>query len=185
MLNKNINIRLLIQGCLEQNKGSQRKLYEHFYGYGMSICLRYAKSEVEAEEILNDAFLRVFQHIHQYDTTFPFKAWLRKIIINMAIDYYRKFQRYQNTIETRAITEVAVEWESPLIDQETDILPIIQQLPPKYRMVFNLYVMEGYKHDEIASELSISVGTSRSNLARAKDKIREAWEKYYPKKAIK
>lgn len=185
MPDENINIRLLIQGCLNQNIGSQRKLYECFYGYGMSICLRYAKNEIEAEEIYNDAFLKVFRNLNQYDPNFPFKGWLRKVIVNTAIDYYRKFKKHQVIFESDNMEIIADSSSLPLIDNKDDILPIIQQLPPKYKLVFNLYVMEGYKHDEIAAELNISVGTSRSNLARAKANIRTAWEKYYPKRVVK
>jgi len=185
MPEKSINIRLLIQGCLNQNIGSQRKLYEYFYGYGMSICLRYAKNEVEAEEIFNDAFLKVFRKLNQYDPSFPFKGWLRKVIVNTAIDYYRKFQKHQVIFESDNMEVIADNSSLPMIDREADILPIIQQLSPKYKLVFNLYVMEGYKHQEIAEKLNISVGTSKSNLARAKDNIRAAWEKYYPKRGIK
>jgi len=179
-----INIRLLIEGCLTGNRGSQRKLYEHFYGYGMSICLRYGKNKIEAEEIFNDAFLRIFYNLDKYDTAFPFKPWLRKILVNTAIDYHRKFLKHQVIISSDKAEFLANQQAvSPPASQEEEVLPIIQQLTPQYRIVFNLYVMEGYKHHEIAELLDISVGTSKSNLARAKNKLRTLWQEYYPQRA--
>lgn len=182
MSGSNINIRLLIEGCRNKNRASQRKLYEHFYGYGMSICLRYTKNSIEAEEILNDAFLKVFQNVDKYDPNYPFKTWLRKILINTAIDYFRKFQKHRLTFTTAEVIEQADNDFVNAITSEEDVLPILQQLSPKYRMVFNLYVMEGYKHHEIAEKLQISVGTSKSNLARAKEKLKALWLKNNPER---
>jgi len=175
MSESNINIRLLIEGCRKNNRASQRKLYEHFYGYGINIALRYTKNTIEAEEILNDAFLNVFLNLDKYDSQYPFKPWLRKILINSAIDYFRKFQKHQLTFTTEEVPEQIDLESSTTVGSEEDVLPIIQQLSPKYRMVFNLYVIEGYKHHEIADMLQISVGTSKSNLARAKKKLKELW----------
>lgn len=184
MGNENINIRLIVNGCREKNPNSQRKLYEHFYGYGMSIALRYAKNFPEAEEVFNDAFLRIFKNIDKYDPQYPFKTWLRRVVINTAIDYYRKSKRFRDLFSAEPLPDIETEAAIPLeIGPEDDLLPILQQLPPAYRMVFNLYVMEEYKHHEIAEQLNISVGTSKSNLARAKVKLRELWLK--KKEALK
>ena len=174
MDNDKINLQLLIEGCRNNNRQSQRKLYEHFYGYGMSVALRFGENREEALEIVNDSFLKVFNRLDQYDAAFPFKTWFRRIVINSAIDYFRKFHKQPNFLE---ITEVGdmKDVDSHLYDisPEEDMLPLIQKLPPAYRMVFNLYVMEEYKHHEIAEILNIGVGTSKSNLARAKVKLRE------------
>lgn len=169
----NLKLELLLQGCREGRRGSQRKLYELFYGYGMNICLRYGKNETEAQEMLNDGFLRVFTRLHQYDSDYPFKSWLRKVLINSAIDYHRKHKRHQLSIATEDIGRL-VEERQELTDLQAgeDLMVYVQQLPPAYRMVFNLYVMEGYKHHEIAEQLNISVGSSKSNLSRAKEKLR-------------
>lgn len=170
----NLKLELLLQGCREGRRGSQRKLYELFYGYGMNICLRYAKNETEAQEMLNDGFLRVFTRLHQYDSDFPFKGWLRKVLINSAIDYHRKHKRHQLSIATEDIGKLVEERQDmPDLHAGEDVMLYVQQLPPAYRMVFNLYVMEGYKHHEIAEKLSISVGASKSNLSRAKEKLRK------------
>lgn len=168
------NLKLIILGCRSRNQLSQFKLYEHFYGYGMSIVLRYCSQEPEAMEVLNDGFLKVFKKIEYYNDDFPFKLWLRRILINTAIDYYRK--KIKEPMHLNLVSEdynFGAEMPLPEIAPEADLLPIVQQLPTAYRMVFNLYVMEEYKHHEIAEMLDISVGTSKSNLARAKNKLRE------------
>lgn len=170
----NLNLQLLIEGCRNKNRHSQRKLYEHFYGYGMSVALRFSENREEALEIVNDSFLKVFNRLNQYDPAFPFKAWFRKILINSSIDYFRKYHKHPNFLEINEIGELKDADSSDYsISPETDMLPIVQKLPPAYRLVFNLYVMEEYKHHEIAEILDISVGTSKSNLARAKVKLRE------------
>lgn len=173
MAQRTINLKLILKGCLRQNRNSQRILYEHFYGYGLSICLRYSKNREEAVEILNDAFLKVFTKLDQYDPTFPFEGWLRRILINTAIDHHRSNFKYPMHLELQAAKEVT-DGEVPLpeLNPNEDLLPILQHLSPMYRMVFNLYVLEEYQHHEIAEKLGISVSTSRSNLARAKAKLR-------------
>ncbi|MEN0050013.1 MAG: RNA polymerase sigma factor [Bacteroidota bacterium] len=168
-----LNLGLIIAGCQKGNRASQERLYKYYHPYGMSISLRYAKNRLEAREILNESFLKVFTKLDQYDKTQDFQYWLRRIIINTAIDYYRKHQRspffmaIDNALQIADDTPVEIE-----LNESVDTLPIIQQLPPAYRMVFNLYVMEGFKHREIAEQLGISVNTSKSNLARAKQKLK-------------
>ncbi len=174
----NINLKLILEGCRRGSRNSQRKLYEHFYGYAMNICLRYSRKREEAVEILNDAFLKAFTRLDQYDTDYPFRGWLRRILIHSAIDYHRKHHKFSAQLELTALTDVSEE-ETPMprISADEDMLPILQQLTPAYRVVFNLFVMEGYKHHEIAEMLGISVSTSRSNLLRAKEKLRAILEK--------
>lgn len=149
-----------------------------FYAYGMSITLRYADSREEAVTILNDAFMKVFDNIRKYDSGRPFKPWLRKIIVNTAINYFHKNKK----IREREIHDAA---EREFADREMilsgisylEIIDMVQQLTPSYRTVFNLYVIEGFKHHEIAEKLGISVGTSKSNLAKAKRNLRVLLEK--------
>ncbi len=162
---------------MESNPNSQRRLYNHFYGYGMNVALRYTKTKSEAEEILNDAFLKIFKNIDQYDASFPFKSWFRKVVVNTAVDNFRKHKKYHqlfSSIEPNVDSLSENEFEIEISAAE-DMLPIVQALPPTYRMVFNLHVMEGYKHHEIAKLLNISVGTSKSNLSRAKEKLKASW----------
>lgn len=167
-----INLDLIIEGCRQGNRLSQNKLYQYFYGYGLSICLRYAKDREQAVEMFNDGFVKIFSKLDQYDSDMPFKPWLRKILIHSAIDYHRKHQ-HPETFYDWTETEFHQTTEQPQIEENEDVLPYVQALPPAYRMVFNLYVMEGLKHDEIAERLGISAGTSKSNLARAKEKLRQ------------
>ena len=175
MPDQKIRLQLVVDGCRDGNPLSQRKLYEYFYGYGMSICLRYAQDYQEAEEIFNDGFLKVFLRIHQYDTSQPIKPWIRRILVNTAIDHFRKRGKLQVIPMEHAHLNRAVTSQLPAIEPDDDVLPVLQQLSPAYRVVFNLYVMEEYKHHEIAEMLDISVGTSKSNLARAKQKLKALW----------
>lgn len=173
MREKDFDLLPVLQGCQKGNLNSQRRLYEQFYGYAMSISLRYSKGRDEAVEILNDAFLKVFNHLDKYDTAYPFKVWLRRIVINAAIDYHRKNKNLTHTLDLASAAELAAE-EMPLpkLSKDEDVLPILQKLSPAYRMVFNLYVLEGYAHQEIAELLGIDARTSRSNLVRATQNLR-------------
>lgn len=139
----------------------------------MSICLRYAKSKMEAQEILNDSFLKVFIKIEKYNVEKSFKGWLRRILINTALDNYRKYSKHyylQNINSIPDVQDSNVDVQAELAYE--DLLAIIQQLSPAYRTIFNLYVIDGFKHEEIAEKLNISVGTSKSNLSKARENIR-------------
>ena len=173
MENRTLNLGLILKGCLKGNRASQERLYRYYHPYGMSISLRYSQNRLEAREILNESFLKVFNKLNKYKNTKPFQLWLRRIIINTAIDFYRQKQRQPLFMTIDNAFQVADDTENDFeIDTTIDALPILQQLPPAYRIVFNLYVMEGYKHQEIAERLGISINTSKSNLARAKQKLK-------------
>ena len=165
---------LMLEGCRKQHRLSQLQLYDHFYGYGMGVSLRFAKSREEAEEILNDAFMKVFRKIHQFDPEQPFKPWFRKILIRTAIDYFRKFHEGEpgsTELEEHHTGQTLNDALDQLAYEE--VITCLQQLPPAYRMVFNLYVVDGLTHPEIAKELGITVGTSKSNLSKARKKLQE------------
>lgn len=170
----------IIKGCRKQHRRSQKELYKMFYAYGMSITLRYAASRGEAAEILNDAFMKVFSNIKKYDTKRPFKPWLRRIIINTAINHYNKTKRYHE-LENRDLPENGLSKEEQVISgiSYDEIIEMVQQLSPAYRTVFNLYVIEGFKHKEIADMLDIAVGTSKSNLSKAKKNLQSILEKNF------
>ncbi|GHB55751.1 RNA polymerase sigma factor [Persicitalea jodogahamensis] len=164
----------LLDGCLQGNRRSQELLYKQFYGYAMSLCMRYARSRDEAQEILNDGFFKVFTKLETYDQKRPFKTWLGRVLINTALDQYRREAKHQVYEDIRSADNVAAVNESAvsrLIHEE--LLELIQLLPPAYRMVFSLAVLDGYTHEEIAAELEISVGASKSNLSRARGKLKE------------
>ena len=174
------NLDSVIVACIDHNSQAQRTLIKLFLGYAKSICSRYSSNEQEVEEIINDGFLKVFTNLSKYDTTQPFKAWLRTIMVNTAIDYYRSNKKYLMQI---AIDEVEVaDFDDDVISQlSTDeIMGLVQKLSPTYRMVFMLYVVEGYKHREIAERLGIQEGTSKSNLQDARLKLQEMIRINYP-----
>ncbi len=158
----------LIRACQQGKSASQRELYRQFYSYGMKVCVRYAQHEEEAHEMLNDAFVKVFQKIAtHYDLELSFKAWFNKILVRTAIDYYRKRPPTPVAIE---VALLHVSHDVDALDQLSaqEILRLVQLLPPAYRMVFNLFAVEGYRHPEIATMLGIAEGTSKSNLAKAR-----------------
>lgn len=163
--NPEMRIDLILEGCLVGKSASERKLFELFYGYVMSICHRYSGSKEDAKEMLNDTFLTVFKYLDRYDSEYPFRPWIRKVAINCCLKHLKKYSRLTSK------REVTFSKSHLLVDQKDDeesCQRLIQFLPPRYRAVFNLFVMDEYKHHEIAELLDISVGTSKSNLSRAK-----------------
>lgn len=170
---------IMVEGCLKNKASAQEKLYKHFYGYAMSIALRYAGTKDESREILNESFFKVFTRLEKYDVEKSFRGWLRRIVINTAIDYYRANKRYINSTEITVAEEK--EYDFDIIERLTaeEILDLLQDLPTHYQMVFNLYELEGYSHKEIGKMLDIPEGTSRSNLTRAKQKLREMVKQLY------
>ena len=169
---------LLIEGCKMRDRESQRLLYQHHYAYAMSICLRYSKTREEAREILNDGFMKVFAKISQYNPETSFQGWLRRIMINTAIDHYRKELKHyhqsslDSSVQPFVTTMTAVE---DLSHQE--LMALVQELSPAYRAVFNLYVIDGYNHKEIAELLGITEGTSKSNLLKAREVLKGKLQK--------
>lgn len=164
----------LINGISSGDRKSQELLYKQFYSYGMSISLRYAANRDESLEILHDGYLKVFQHIDRYDSQQPFTLWFRRILINGAINYYKKNRHHSNHIGLEHIPEIPDPGKNVSDDLKyMEMIQLIQALPIRYRAVFNLYVIEGYDHQEISSLMGISVGTSKSNLHRARQKLRD------------
>ncbi|MBC3541044.1 RNA polymerase sigma factor [Rufibacter sediminis] len=167
----------MVQGCLTNNREAQRKLYQHFYGYAMSICVRYSKDAEEAREVLNDGFMKVFTKLKHYDQKKPFKAWLRRVMINTALDNYRHNLKHYHTADLELAPPVADASDVVSELNYAYLMELIQQLSPAYRTVFNLYVIDGYTHEEIAEILGISSGTSKSNLSKARANLREVLKK--------
>jgi RNA polymerase sigma factor (sigma-70 family) len=166
-------LRLTIKNCLQKNRTSQQVLYKAFYGYAMGICLRYTNDRDEAVEVLNKGFFKVFTHLDRFDLERPFKSWLGRIMMNTSIDHYRanlKMAYHQDLDEAAHISG------GDLSDSNlnyNDLIAMVQQLPPAYRTVFNLFAIDGYTHEEIADLLKISVGTSKSNLHKARKKLKQ------------
>jgi RNA polymerase sigma factor (sigma-70 family) len=173
-----ILIKKIIKGCRKRRRKSQKELYEMYYAYGMSITLRYAGSRDEAAAILNDAYMKVFDNIKKYDLKRPFKPWFRQIVVNTAINHYHKTKKIRERSEIQ-LTDAILSNDETIISGISygEMIEMVQHLTPAYRTVFNLYVIEGYSHEEIATRLGIAIGTSKSNLARAKQNLRVILEK--------
>jgi len=174
---ENGNLRIILDGCEKKDRKSQKMLYEQFFGYALSICMRYTPNEYYAMEVLNDAFMKVFTQLKKFDHTRSFKSWFRKILINTSIDHLKKEVKHQHH---QKIEGLEIENHRHTVDhqiQHEELIGLIQQLTPAYRSVFNLYVIDGYQHDEIARMLRISIGTSKSNLAKARKRLREMLSK--------
>lgn len=174
-ISKDILIENLLIECENGNVLYQEKLYKHFYGYALTICRLYSYSDDEAVSILNDSFLKVFTSIQkkQYNKDLPFKAWLRKILINTAIDYYRKNFKHNNHLDIDDVVYLETDAANAIDNLKgEDILKLLDQLPELHRIVFNLFEIQGYNHQEIALQLSIAESSSRVFLTRAKAKLR-------------
>lgn len=171
---------LHIERCALNNRESQKKIYTSFYGYAMAVCDRYTNNQDDAIEILNDGFLKVFKEIYRYkpaytDVVSSFKGWLRKIMVYTAIDHFRKNHKHQFTTDLdNGVIQVASHAEDALdrISYE-EIIRSIQDLTPGYRTVFNLFIIEGFTHEEISEKIGISIGTSKSNLAKARRQLQK------------
>lgn len=155
-------------------------MYSSFYGYAMAICDRYTSKQDDALEILNDGFLKVFREIHHYkpayaDVVSSFKGWLRKIMVYTAIDHFRKNHKHQLVTQLDSVVYQVATIAEDAIDKLSyeEIIRAVQELSPGYRTVFNLFVIEGLSHDEISRQLGISVGTSKSNLSKARKQLQK------------
>ena len=164
----------LITGCLQQDRKCQKLLYKAFYGFAMGICLRYASNRYEAAEIMNQGYMKVFTGLSKYESSKPFKAWIGRIMMNTSIDYYRSNLKMAYTDELEKAEHISDDNELPdkRINYQ-ELLNMIQQLPHAYRTVFNLFAIEGYTHEEIGVMLNISTGTSKSNLFKAREKLKK------------
>ncbi|MEQ1744455.1 MAG: RNA polymerase sigma factor [Saprospiraceae bacterium] len=178
----NDGLKHLLTGCLNNDRRSQGALYERFYSYALSVALPYCAHEEEAREVVNDAFLKVFTGIGRYDPAFAFATWLRTIVVRTAINRYKS---RQNELVLYDLTEgLDIPMEDDFLSKMAveDLLRLVQKLPPAYRMTLNLFALEGFSHAEISEMLGISVGASKSNLSRAKAKLKQMLTDYLPKK---
>lgn len=185
----------IIRGCLASDRVSQKLFYQQFYGYAAAICMRYCSNDDDITQVVNDGFLKVYNSLKDFsprhtDVEASLKGWMKRIMINTAIDHLRKNNRRFLVAAINDHHFNVAEESANSIDKMgyKEILTIIQKLSPVYRTVFNLYVMDGYKHEEIAGQLKISVGASKSNLAKARANIQKMLKEtdinYYEQKAI-
>lgn len=171
----------VIQGCQEKKPEAQRALYDMFKTKMFGICLRYAGNYDDAQDILQDGFIKVFEKIHQFRFSGAFEGWIRRVMVNTALEKYRLHYRQMPVDENISETESEDNKEIGS-DIDADMLVrIVQELSPKYRVVFNLYAIEGLSHKEISKTLKISEGTSKSNLSRARAILQEKVSKIYIK----
>jgi len=169
-----MSLDLLIKKCKNRDIKSQSEIYHLFAGKLFALCLKYSKTREEAEDNLQEAFLTIFKKIDQFKSKGSFEGWMKRIVINTALQTYRQ-KNILNLVEENYPEEVEIEINEEDISLEF-LLKIIQELPERYRMVFNLYVLDGYSHREISSLLGIAEGTSKSNLSRARLILKEKVE---------
>lgn len=166
----------LVKGLRAGKPAAQRQLYELYADKMMAICFRYAKNNEEAEDILQEGFIRVFRKIGTFNGTGSLEGWMRKVFQNIAIRQYQKNTRLHVVV---GLEDMEQELGEEVMDQQfaaEELLSMVQRLPDGYRMVFNLFAIEGYSHEEIAQKLDISIGTSKSQLARARKALKKMIE---------
>ena len=169
----------IIRDCIEGKRLAQKCLYDHFAGKMLGVCMRYAKDRAEAEDMLQEGFIKVFQNMTKFKNEGSFEGWVRRIMIFTAINWFkhrsRKFQEDLDTVRYDA------SFEDDIVGKISakEIVALVQQMPEGYRMVFNLYAVEGYTHREIAELLNIAEGTSKSQYSRAKQYMQLALAKHY------
>jgi RNA polymerase sigma factor (sigma-70 family) len=176
--NQNITESDLLQGCIEGNRRMQEELYRRFSPRMYAVCLRYASNAEEAEDILQEGFIKIFKKLDSFRSEGSFEGWIRRIFVNTAIEQFRR-KRYLLPVTEKEENTIEGKYFSVLDElAEKDILSLVQELSPGYRTVFNMYVVEGYTHKEIADMLGISEGTSKSQLSRAKVILQEMVKKF-------
>ncbi len=177
--NHNISESDLINGCISGNRQMQEELYNRFAGKMYAVCLRYANHADDAQDLLQEGFIKVFRNLHRFRAEGSFEGWIRRVFINSSIEQFRKKSIQLTKVSQREEQTVGND-DLSAIDNlaERDIISLIQELSPGYRTIFNLYVIEGYSHKEIAEQLGISEGTSKSQLARARSILQKKVAQY-------
>lgn len=175
----NLSLNQLIENCKINDTKAQSELYKLFSSKLFSICLKYSRNYAEAEDNLQDAFLTIFKKIDQFKNKGSFEGWLKRVTINTVLQQYRN-QKVFDIVNENIIddTEIDVDEDNISIDY---LLQIIQELPDRYRLVFNLYVLDDYSHKDIADMLDITIGTSKSNLSRARQILKQTIVSYKEK----
>jgi RNA polymerase sigma factor (sigma-70 family) len=176
---------VLVSSCIKGDRKSQQKFFKCFYGKMLAVCMRYADGQDDAKDIVQEGFIKVFANLKSFENQGSLEGWVRRIVVNTAIDCVRK--KHFNTIDiedspeaqkSNAMQEQEKEGEAYTQMKADIIMKLIQKLSPMYRTVFNLYVIESYSHKEISDELGISIGTSKSNLAKAKMNLKKLFDIY-------
>lgn len=165
-----MNEEQLIKKCLERDTLAQKQLFEFYSRRMMGVCLRYAQDGEEAQDVLQMGFIKVFEKLDTFNLEGSLEGWIRKIIVNTALDTIRKNKKFMNDVEMDKVDYQLENHNENAVESLSaqDLLKVIQEMPPGFRTVFNMYVIEGYSHKEIAEELNISVNTSKSQFSRAR-----------------
>jgi RNA polymerase sigma factor (sigma-70 family) len=162
--------RLLVRDCLKGNPVAHKQLYERYAEHMLGVCYRYTRSMADAEDVLQEGFVKVFLHLGQYKFSGELGAWIRRIMVNTAINYLKKNSGYQTELLFSDSSLHPVSTDDPeVLLQAKELVELIRQLPPGYQMIFNLHAVEGYSHVEIGKILGINEGTSRSQYARSRN----------------
>jgi len=174
----------LIEACLRENPSAQKQLYDKYSSKLYGICLRYCKNEEEAQDILQDSFIKIFTKLNTFQFTGSFEGWLKRITTNTAIEFYRKKVDLEEVEEISFNPYLSVDSEKTLEVEE--LLKMIQELPEGYRMIFNMYAIDGFTHSDIAQKLGISEGTSKSQLSRARASLQKKFKEKFeiPRKSV-
>ena len=165
-------IKNVLKGCAQRERSSQKTLYERFYPYAMSISIRYIKDQQLAEQAVNDSYMKVFKNIKQFDYDRPFKPWFRQILVNTSIDHLNKKNKLKMNTEISNANQIPDREDVLSSISYKELITLVHSLSDAYRTIFNMYVIDGFKHKEIANKLGISVGTSKSNLNKARTKLK-------------
>ncbi len=159
----------LVRECLKGNRAAQRELYEQFAEGMLAVCYRYTKSRTDAEDVLQEGFIKVFRNLHQYKFEGEFGGWVRRIMVNTALNYLKQNHKYQSELSFTDATLHPVSNDNPEVTMGAkDLAALIRQLPTGYQTIFNLHAVEGYSHVEIGKMLGINEGTSRSQYSRSR-----------------
>ncbi len=170
---------LLVKECLKQNPSAQQQLYEHFAPLMLGVCYRYTKSISDAEDILQEGFVKVYHHLSKYNASGELGAWIRRIMVTTALNYLKRNKRYRSEMVFADMPLHLVSDDNPIVKLDTkELSELIRQLPTGFQTIFNLYAIEGYTHVEIGEILGISDGTSKSQYARARYLLIEWIGKY-------
>lgn len=171
--------RELVEGCLQGRRDSQHQLYKKYASKMFGVCLGYAKDRDDAKDILQEGFIKVFGSLKNYKGEGSLEGWVRRIIVNTAIDYYRKALKERNSVNIEDARDLPVEVSVLERMQAGELLELVNRLPDGAKLIFNLYVVEGYTHKEIAEMLQINQGTSKSQFARARMLLQDLISKVY------
>lgn len=169
----------VIRGCQENNPEAQRELYELFKTKMFGTCLRYAGNYDDAQDIMQEGFIKVFEKIHQFGFKGAFEGWIRRVMVNTALEKYSLHYKNVPIDEIQVHSDPEEDGDVSADIDVNELVRLVQELTPRYRMVFNLYAIEGFSHKEISEMLNISEGTSKSNLSRARAILQEKVNKYY------